>query len=98
MVLKADDGTPLNVREPIVLGQDGEEILTPPSEPARAGFEEQVRFRTGARVFRLNGWWVVLAVLIIVPLLFLGAAFFAFVVLGAIVLWALRTFFRMLNI
>jgi hypothetical protein len=97
MVLKADDGTPLNVREPIVLGQDGEEILTPPSEPARTRFEENFGFRSRAQVFRVNGWWVIFALLAIVPFLFLGAAFFTFVVVGALVLWAVRTFFRLLT-
>lgn len=97
MVLRADDGTPLKVQEPIVLGQDGEEILTPPTEPVRPETED-FSYAPRGRVFRLSGWWVLLALAAIIPFLFLGAAFFVFVVVGAFVLWALRTVLRALNL
>ena len=97
MVLKSDSGIPLEVKEPIVYGKDGEEIPvfqksfeSQENATFQSGYSYQGQFKT----FKLSGWWIVLGLLFLVPILFVGAAFIVFLVGGLLVLWAVRRVLR----
>ena len=103
MVLKSDSGIPLEVKEPIVYGKDGEEIPvfqnsseSQDSSTFQSTFQSGYSYQGRMKTFKLSGWWIVLAFLALVPILFVGAAFVLFLIAGALVLWAVRRVLRSL--
>ena len=99
MALYSKDGKVLEPQEPIVLGPNGEPISVPSSESREQVFDhDAIRRRVTAKMIKLNGWWAIAVVLGIIPLFFMGAVFFAFILLGLTISmlfrWTLRTLFK----
>ncbi len=95
MQLKADDGTPLEVKEAIVLDRDGEVIVEAPIPDP--DFQGSGGFSAG-RTFQLSGWWVPVLVVVILLTLSLGAVFFGAFLLIALLISVVKKVLRSLGI
>ena len=81
---RADDGTPLSIKEGIVLDREGTPLVEPEISPQ-------------IRVFTLGGFLGPLGLILIPVILTLGFAFFA-VFLGALLLfWLIFKIFRIVS-
>ena len=91
MQLRADDGTPLEVKEAAVLDSDGEVIVeaSRPDEKVRSN-----RVFSSGRVVQLSGWWLPVMVVVVLLALSLGAVFIGVFLVIALVVSLLKKIFR----
>ena len=90
MSLRADNGTVLEIKEPIVLDSEGNPIAFPSSDTRSTSS----RKAAGVQILKLNGWLVPLVVLAVGAFLVLGAFFLTPLMIGLLIAGLVRLLFR----
>ncbi len=95
MQLKADDGTPLEVKEATVLNPDGEVLQEGPAD--RTSGQNSGLFQ-GAHVFRVGGWMIPVFMVLAILTLTLGAVFLGVFLVIALGVGLLKKILRWMGI